>query len=325
MRILVILFLIISTNIYAQTKTVKHVVKQKETLYSLARTYGVSIAEIGRKDPKSDLEVGEILTIPQSVKKVTTTDIVKKESVLSSQKNRKTHLVVQGETLFSIARKYRVTTAKLKEWNKLKTLNVNIGQEIIVSQQEPDKEEVVIKAKVPVIIREKPEKKITAPTTVVPDSTTHLVKKGETMYSISKKYGLKATQLMQLNHLNSTDLSVGKMLKVVDESKEIKMPLATDKPTVQKKKKVYYPVSIRLVVTQNSSPALNKPYSLGLHQTISVGTIVKVEAKNETAYVRIVGKTNTADLQRLVVNKHVFSRLKGEEGESLSVSAFYVK
>jgi LysM repeat protein len=49
-------------------------------------------------------------------------------------KKSKVHLVVAKEGLYSIARTYNVTVQQLKEWNKLESENLKIGQEIIVSK-----------------------------------------------------------------------------------------------------------------------------------------------------------------------------------------------
>ena len=46
----------------------------------------------------------------------------------------KIHLVGPKEGLYSIARNYNVTVQQLKEWNKLESDNLKIGQEIIVSK-----------------------------------------------------------------------------------------------------------------------------------------------------------------------------------------------
>ncbi|MGB3591562.1 MAG: glucosaminidase domain-containing protein [Nonlabens sp.] len=43
---------------------------------------------------------------------------------------------------------------------------------------------------------------------------THLVVAGDTLYSLSKKYGLKVEEIMQLNNLTDTALSVGQTLKL---------------------------------------------------------------------------------------------------------------
>ncbi len=45
------------------------------------------------------------------------------------------HTVAAGEGLYSIAKKYKVTVAQLKEWNKLENDNLSLGQKLIVNKQ----------------------------------------------------------------------------------------------------------------------------------------------------------------------------------------------
>ena len=52
----------------------------------------------------------------------------------ADSKKSKVHLVGPKEGLYSIARTYNITVQELKEWNKLDSDNLKIGQEIIVSK-----------------------------------------------------------------------------------------------------------------------------------------------------------------------------------------------
>ncbi|MFZ9189380.1 MAG: LysM peptidoglycan-binding domain-containing protein, partial [Algoriphagus sp.] len=48
-----------------------------------------------------------------------------------------THKIVRGESLFSIANKYQVTIAELKEWNSLSGSKVLVGQSLKIFASEP--------------------------------------------------------------------------------------------------------------------------------------------------------------------------------------------
>jgi LysM repeat protein len=52
----------------------------------------------------------------------------------AADKKNNLHLVAPKEGLYTIARTYNVTVQQLKEWNKLDSDNLKIGQEIIVSK-----------------------------------------------------------------------------------------------------------------------------------------------------------------------------------------------
>ena len=47
---------------------------------------------------------------------------------------RLTHTVVSGDTLFSLARRYNVTVAQLRQWNSLQSDVIRVGQVLVVGQ-----------------------------------------------------------------------------------------------------------------------------------------------------------------------------------------------
>ena len=45
----------------------------------------------------------------------------------------------------------------------------------------------------------------------------HTVKKGETLYNVSKKYNVAAAELKTLNNLNNNALTIGQLLKIKEK------------------------------------------------------------------------------------------------------------
>ncbi|MFY0689479.1 MAG: LysM peptidoglycan-binding domain-containing protein [Cyclobacteriaceae bacterium] len=102
----------------------------------------------------------------------------------------KTHIVVAGETLWSLSRKYETTVEEIRAWNDLTKYDVlDIGQEIFV--EEP---------------REKKQK--------TPKTKTYVVRAGDTLYRIANEHGMGVTELMELNGKSSGSISIGEELKV---------------------------------------------------------------------------------------------------------------
>ena len=81
--------------------------------------------------PVADIAKTDSGKVDMAVKK---TDEKQALETNTGTKTIKVHLVVAKEGLYSIARTYNVTIQQLKEWNKLETDNLTIGQEIIVSK-----------------------------------------------------------------------------------------------------------------------------------------------------------------------------------------------
>lgn len=128
-----------------------------------------------------------------------TQEMVDKEKVLKEVKevsNRTVHVVKKGETLSSIAKKYHVSVSNLKKWNNLKKDGISVGQKLtIYSSGGP---------------------MATGPSGSGTSSSPkyHVVKSGETLNSIAKKYNTTVANLKKLNNLKSDSISVKQKLRV---------------------------------------------------------------------------------------------------------------
>lgn len=119
------------------TKTsqgIVHRVAAKETMFSIARHYNVSVDDIKAWNNLKDgnLSVGQEILIRQ--KPLETPTVVTPAVAATSAK---THTVAAKETLYSIARLYGMSVAQLKEWNSLTADEVKIGQVLAVAAPAP--------------------------------------------------------------------------------------------------------------------------------------------------------------------------------------------
>lgn len=129
-------------------KTLYHKVRKNETIARIAKEYGVTIEEIKRwnKLGKNRLKRGQRLVIKtteedespkiDTPQKLTPPTSQEKESKTKSSKTpaaKRYHTVRKGETLSSIAAKYKgVTVNKIKKANGLKNNNIRSGQKLII-------------------------------------------------------------------------------------------------------------------------------------------------------------------------------------------------
>jgi LysM repeat protein len=114
---------------------IRHKVAEKETLFSIAKQYGVQVEDIKRWNNLTDnaLHVGQILVLRQG-NTVAAAPVVPQPSTPEMKTQRTVHTVAAKETLFSIARQYGITVQQVKEWNSLTTEELKIGQLLFVSQ-----------------------------------------------------------------------------------------------------------------------------------------------------------------------------------------------
>ena len=120
------------------------------------------------------------------------------------------HVVKKGESLGSIARKYHVTVAKLKKWNHLKRDTLHVGQRLTIYRSGGPVTQVSQSTNTS-SSKSSSTKSTKSKTTT---TKTHTVKKGETLSSISRKYGCTVNDLKKWNGLKSNTVKVGQKLKI---------------------------------------------------------------------------------------------------------------
>ncbi|WP_375578822.1 LysM peptidoglycan-binding domain-containing protein [Marivirga tractuosa] len=190
-------------------KYIIHKLEPKETLYSLGKRYHVSVAEIQDVNPqekdgyKID-QIGRELLIPYKEEEFTTSG-----GVSIPKSNAKQHTVEAGETIYSISKKYDISQNDIMKWNELQSTNLDIGQKLWVSKPTQSTSD----EKQDNVNREANDK----------EQITHIVDMGETIYSISKKYDVTQSEIIELNDLKDNNIAVGQKLIIkADSSKKQK-------------------------------------------------------------------------------------------------------
>ncbi|MEX1010973.1 MAG: LysM peptidoglycan-binding domain-containing protein [Balneolaceae bacterium] len=107
--------------------------------------------------------------------------------VLLAQETTQEHTTTEGETLFSVARQYQITVTELRNWNDLESDTLTEGLTLRVSP--PVTEEV----------------------------TLHRVEPGQTVYAISRMYGVSIAEIQQWNQIEDNILEVGQELRIYSE------------------------------------------------------------------------------------------------------------
>lgn len=138
-----------------------------------------------------------------------------------------THKVAKGETLASIASRYCVSASQLRSANHLRRNSVRVGQTLKIPGATVASQEV---AEQPASREPQAESRNTrgsssqkqasskssgkAKATATPKTTDHLIKSGESLSSISKKYGVTIDELRKANGMTGDAIRAGKTLKI---------------------------------------------------------------------------------------------------------------
>ena len=180
----------ITKNVSAGPEFYFHKVSPNQTIYSIARQYGITEKELISYNPEiaNGLVIGKVLKVPakrvppidSSVQPKIKSEVVK--SVMPEAKPEvgfSIHTVVGGETLYSLSQKYGVTNEELTRLNPLLENGLQIGDKLKI----PQKNSQQAKAKeLPVSTFEK-----------------HKVEKGETLFSLASRFGIEVSELKKAN------------------------------------------------------------------------------------------------------------------------------
>lgn len=203
-----------------------YTVQQGEGLFSISRRFEVTQAEINTLNPEiqNGLKAGQKILIPV-VKKVvpeqkSTTQTKAEEKTQTKPENTNnqefiTHTVKKRQTLFAISRIYGVSQDELRELNPeiQNGLKADMILKIPVKNKESKKNDE--KAEKNDKKTEKVEKKSNKNN--LTDSVTfisHKVKSKETLYSISRQYGVSVDEIKKHNPITQTYLREGSNLKI---------------------------------------------------------------------------------------------------------------
>lgn len=152
-----------------------YIVKKGDSLWSISNKYGLSVDELKDLNNLSSNN----LSVGQKL-------LIKDTS--SSDDLGIYYTVKAGDTLYGIANEYGLSVDELKSMNSLSNNNLSIGQKLLVSG--------------------------TGEVVVGNDYDTYVVKSGDNLYAIARKYGISVDKLKDTNNLSSNLLSVGQKLLV---------------------------------------------------------------------------------------------------------------
>jgi len=184
------LFLTFSLFVFSQNY-IEHTVEKGDTVYSLAKKYGVTVDKIQNLNPetKNGIKLGSVILIPKHQKndKQTKKKTNKQKSI--------THKVLPKETFFGIAQRYGTTIQAIQTANK----------DLLANGLQPD-----IELHIPI-----GEKTESSTTIIQNDAVIHVVRSKETKYAITKKYNISEEELIAQNPHIKEMLRQGDTLRIL--------------------------------------------------------------------------------------------------------------
>ncbi|QTV06945.1 LysM peptidoglycan-binding domain-containing protein [Faecalibacter bovis] len=219
-KIVSLLLFIGSTVLFAQQKT--HKVEQKETVYGISKKYGVTQEELYKANPtieKNGLQIGDLIIIPGPASSKNNEQTATQTT--NYEDDQFIYLTIQPkESIYQITRKYDVTEATLKSLNPKQLENgLKVGDVIRIPKKTTSIPTVTTPSK---------------PKEVVNPDNGYVVEKGETLYSLSKKFNVSVDDFYAENpQLQTEGLKNGMVLNIPKKSGRVVIENNTINYTVQ--------------------------------------------------------------------------------------------
>ena len=179
---------------------ISYTVKPGDTLYSIASSNGVSVDTIISDNvlPNNNLSVGQVLRL-----RITEGEVLEcfgpdfdiPEEIVPSV----TYVVKDGDNLYNIAKKYNTSVSAISSLNNLSGNNLSIGQQLLIP-----------------ISDNSSSNQSNGSGSV--GGNTYIVQRGDSLYSIARKFGTSVSEITQLNNLAGVNLSVGQSLIIPGSS-----------------------------------------------------------------------------------------------------------
>ncbi|MBQ7362522.1 MAG: LysM peptidoglycan-binding domain-containing protein [Bacteroidaceae bacterium] len=197
-----------------------HTVSKGQTLYSISRMYEVTVNDIVALNPEcaEKLAIGYKLKIRQKAN-----DTTAASSTLGE--NKKYHTIQSGETLYRLSKMYNVTPQNICAANPgLSINNFRTGEVILIPAPTVPAE--------PIIEEEPKEEKPKSESNI---RTTHKVERGETLYSLARRYGITEEELLAANpQIKKKKLKRKSIINIPFSAREIAEKAAQEQKKVEK-------------------------------------------------------------------------------------------
>jgi membrane-bound lytic murein transglycosylase D len=193
----------------------RYKIKSGDNLGSIARKHGTSVSLLRQinKLKGTNIRAGKHLLIPVATKNLDHYALSadqRKAKILNVKRSGKRilHTVHRGETLWDIARKYKVGHRSLAKWNGMAPRDtLRVGQELVIWVKQGSK-----------VAQAAPEQSLAINTEARPpnskSSVRYRVRKGDSLAKIAQRFNVRIADLKRWNSFTSKYLQPGQNIKL---------------------------------------------------------------------------------------------------------------
>lgn len=179
-------------------------VHRGDTLGRIARVHGVKLNDLMAMNPRLNprrLRIGQKVVVPpkgggRTYRRARKSSSTRRLASTPRGSHKITHTVRRGDTMWHIARAYNINWRDVLRWNGKRSSRLAIGQKLVLYVPSAKNEGKV-------------DTRSTPAKTLV-----YVVKRGDNLWSIGRRYGVSTSQLKRWNKLRSSAITPGDKLMV---------------------------------------------------------------------------------------------------------------
>ena len=172
-----------------------YIVKENDNLYDIAKQFNTSVSILKALNnlESNILQIGQELKLPTSIVEET------------PPSDYLIYTIKPGDNLYNIAKTYGITLEELINFNEQGTTLLKIGEQLLIPVKPNDTSN---------------------------NNLTYVVKPGDTLYNIAKRYNTTVDTLKDLNNLDSNLLKIGETL-IIPETSNYQTYVVKDNDTLE--------------------------------------------------------------------------------------------
>ncbi len=203
------------------SKLIYHKVKKGDNLNQIAQKYNVSIADIKKwnylrsnnlsygKNLKLHTEPNSVNANQNEIKPETSKNSLADTTIIHSDKSKnstpntiKNHIVEKGDNLSNISKRYNISINDIKKWNNLSGVSIKLGDALVVNKNGDYVNENLTKM-------------------TKTENVLYIVHEGDSLESLSKKFGSSVDDLKKWNNMSDNKLIVNKSIIVAQSEVKV--------------------------------------------------------------------------------------------------------
>lgn len=153
-----------------------YIVKKNDNLYDIAKEYNTTVGILKALNNLSSniLQVGQILKLPTSLVEET----IPGDYLI--------YTIKKGDNLYSIAKNYNITLDELINFNQQGSTLLHIGEQLLIPINNQTNN----------------------------NNIQYVIKPGDTLYNIAKRYNTNVDEIKRINNLNTNMLKIGETILI---------------------------------------------------------------------------------------------------------------